>query len=190
MICWKTWPPWDETSFSYVNIGITIKIFLSKSTWSIENNSTLMVIEWPSTKIVHIFIGWKTWLQRNIIKLSNSLDPDQAKYFGGPILGPNCLQMLSVEKTLARIKRSCQKFLGYLKKNQHIWSFVLLYHDCSNYVNLSKMATMFICVSSHLFVCESVTATVIDQIWFNLGLYDKIKVLHSVTLANIKAGFG
>ena len=34
----KTWPPGDETSFlSYVNIGITLKIFLSKSTWSIKN---------------------------------------------------------------------------------------------------------------------------------------------------------
>ena len=119
---------WDQF-FSYVNIGITLKkIFLSKSTWPIENNSTLMVIEWPSTKIVHIFIGWKTWLQgvesvfliwknllqsscqntswancfRNIINVSNSLDPNS--------FVPNCLQMLSVEKTLARVKRSCQKF--------------------------------------------------------------------------------
>ena len=50
---------WDQF-FSYVNIWITLKIFLSKSYWSIENNSILMVFEWPSTKIVHIFIGWKT----------------------------------------------------------------------------------------------------------------------------------
>ena len=52
-----------------------------------------------------------TWSNcfRNIIKVSNSLDPNS--------LGPNCLQMLSVEKTLARVKRSCKKFLGYLKKN-------------------------------------------------------------------------
>ena len=57
---------------------------------------------------------------RNIIKVSNSLDPDEAQYFVGPNLGQNCLQMLSVEKTLARVKRSCQKFLGYLKNNQHI----------------------------------------------------------------------
>ena len=49
---------------------------------------------------------------RNIIKVSNSLDPNS--------FGPNCLQMLSVEKTLARVKRSCQKFLDYLKKNQHM----------------------------------------------------------------------
>ena len=51
-----------------------------------------------------------TWSNcfRNIIKVSNSLDPNS--------FAPNCLQMLSVEKTLARVKRSCQKFLGYLKK--------------------------------------------------------------------------
>ena len=29
---------------------------------------------------------------RNIIRVSNSLDPDQARYFVGPDLGPNCLQ--------------------------------------------------------------------------------------------------
>ena len=45
-------------------------------------------------------------------------------------------------------------------------------------------------MSIHLYVCESVTATAIDQVWFNLGLYDTFKVLHHVTLANIKAGFG
>ena len=43
-----------------------------------------------------------------ISSVSNSLDPNS--------FGPNCLQMLSIEKTLARVKRSCQKFLGYLKK--------------------------------------------------------------------------
>ena len=29
---------------------------------------------------------------RNTIKVSNSLDPGQARYFVGPGLGPNCLQ--------------------------------------------------------------------------------------------------
>ena len=36
---------------------------------------------------------------RNTIRLSNSLDPDQAQQNGGPDLGPNCLQMLSVDDT-------------------------------------------------------------------------------------------
>ena len=31
----------------------------------------------------------------NSIRASNSLDPDQARHFVGPDLGPNCLQRLS-----------------------------------------------------------------------------------------------
>ena len=30
----------------------------------------------------------------NTIRVSNSLDPDQARHFVGPDLGPNCLQRL------------------------------------------------------------------------------------------------
>ena len=33
------------------------------------------------------------------IRVSNSLDPDQARCFVGPDLGPNCLQRLSAEDT-------------------------------------------------------------------------------------------
>ena len=36
---------------------------------------------------------------RNMIRLSNSLDPDQAQQFLGPDLGPNCLQRSSVDDT-------------------------------------------------------------------------------------------
>ena len=32
---------------------------------------------------------------RNIIRVLNSLDPDQARHFVGPDLDPDCLQMLS-----------------------------------------------------------------------------------------------
>ena len=35
---------------------------------------------------------------RNNIRVSNSLDPDQARYLFGPDLGPNCLQRLSAVK--------------------------------------------------------------------------------------------
>ena len=49
-------------------------IFFSKSTFS---------------KIAH----------RNAIRVSNSLDPDQARRSAGPDLGPNCLQRLSTENT-------------------------------------------------------------------------------------------
>ena len=38
---------------------------------------------------------------RNIIRVSNSLDPDQDRHPVGPELGPNCLQRLSVELLLA-----------------------------------------------------------------------------------------
>ena len=32
--------------------------------------------------------------------MSNSLDPDQARHFIGPDLGPNCLQKFSADDTL------------------------------------------------------------------------------------------
>ena len=34
---------------------------------------------------------------RNTVSVSNSLDPDQARRFVGPDLGPNCLQRLSAD---------------------------------------------------------------------------------------------
>ena len=34
---------------------------------------------------------------RNTIRVSNSLDPGQARRFVGPGLGPNCLQKLSAD---------------------------------------------------------------------------------------------
>ena len=36
---------------------------------------------------------------RNTIRVSNSLDPDQAKNFVGPDLVPNCLQKISADNT-------------------------------------------------------------------------------------------
>ena len=40
--------------------------------------------------------------------MSNSLDPDQARQFVGPDLGPNCLQRLSADDTGGqRVKKSC-----------------------------------------------------------------------------------
>ena len=36
---------------------------------------------------------------RNTIRVSNSLDPDQARHFVGPDLGPNCLQRLTADDT-------------------------------------------------------------------------------------------
>ena len=36
---------------------------------------------------------------RNVIRVSNSLDPDQAQHFVGFDLDPNCLQSLSADNT-------------------------------------------------------------------------------------------
>ena len=36
---------------------------------------------------------------RNTIRVSNRVDPDQARFHVGPGLGPNCLQKLSAEDT-------------------------------------------------------------------------------------------
>ena len=46
------------------------------------------------------FFSKSTFLEnsfRNTIRVSNSLDPDQARHFVGPDLGPNCLQRLSAD---------------------------------------------------------------------------------------------
>ena len=42
----------------------------------------------------------------NTIRVSNSLDPEQAKYNVEPDLGPNCLKSLSVYKTIQLVKAS------------------------------------------------------------------------------------
>ena len=36
---------------------------------------------------------------RNMIRVSNSIDPDQARHSVWPDLGPHCLQKLSVDNT-------------------------------------------------------------------------------------------
>ena len=40
----------------------------------------------------------------NTIRVSISLDPDQARHFVGPDLGPNCLQRLSADKAGKELK--------------------------------------------------------------------------------------
>ena len=44
------------------------------------------------------FLLFECWIFFNtMIRVSNSLDPDQARHFVGPDLGPNCLQRLSAD---------------------------------------------------------------------------------------------
>ena len=51
------------------------------------------------------YLFWKNSF-RNKIKVSNtvSLDPDQARHFVGPDLGPNCFQRLSADDTSIKAK--------------------------------------------------------------------------------------
>ena len=46
-----------------------------------------------------IFVFLRRKFFRNIIRVSNSFDPDQAQHFVEPNLGPNRLQMLSAHDT-------------------------------------------------------------------------------------------
>ena len=39
----------------------------------------------------------------NTIRVSNDFDPDQARHFVGPDLGPNCLQRLSADNKSKRL---------------------------------------------------------------------------------------
>ena len=43
---------------------------------------------------------------RNTIRVSNSLDPDQARHFVGPDLVPICLQRLSADNTRSKRQRN------------------------------------------------------------------------------------
>ena len=63
--------------------------------------------------------------------MSNSLDPDQARHFVGPDLGPNCLQRLSAddtgiqEKQGTSISANPHLILGpdiYLNDSKHVQS--------------------------------------------------------------------
>ena len=46
--------------------------------------------------LCHISL-FECWIFFKTIRASNSLDPDQARHFDGPDLGPNCLQRLSAD---------------------------------------------------------------------------------------------
>ena len=50
------------------------------------------------------------------MKMSNSLDPDQAQRFVGPDLGPNCLHGLSTDDT-SRQRVKQEEFVYHKKQN-------------------------------------------------------------------------
>ena len=63
------------------------------------------------------------WFQENSIKVSNSLDPDQARLFIGPDLGPTCLQRPSADDTCSTLdkQRICVNTQSKSSKKQLKW---------------------------------------------------------------------
>ena len=57
-------------------------------------------------------------LFRKILSVSNTLDPDQARHFVGPNVGPNCLQGLSADDKIALIMQRIEYF-GRMAINSH-----------------------------------------------------------------------
>ena len=64
----------------------------------------------------------------NTIKVSNSLDPDQARHFVRPDLGSNCFQRLSagatLDKELTLSPTGVRNFVDLLLKSQlqNVWT--------------------------------------------------------------------
>ena len=61
---------------------------------------TLPTVCFYKAFVVYGYIAKSTFSKtffRNIIRVSNSLNPDQARHFVGPDLGPICLQRLSAD---------------------------------------------------------------------------------------------
>ena len=55
---------------------------------------------------------------RHTIRMSNSLDPDQARRFVGPDLGPKCLPGLSADDTGRQRVKRCSTWGTVLRNNQ------------------------------------------------------------------------
>ena len=68
----------------------------------------------------------------NTIRVSNSLDPDQARHFVGPDLGPNCLKRLSAD-TVGKELNTKQLDTFWLKPWLKLISFG------SNFFHLAKV---------------------------------------------------
>ena len=56
----------------------------------------LLLIFFHSLLVCHILL-FESWIFFNTIRVSNSLDPDQARHCAGPDLGSNCLHRLSAD---------------------------------------------------------------------------------------------
>ena len=72
--------------------------------------------------LCHILL-FACWNFFNTIQVSKSFDPDQARHFVGPDLGPDCLQRLSADIAgKVKYKTTCLYFLAKtLAKVNFIW---------------------------------------------------------------------
>ena len=61
---------------------------------------------------------------RNTIRVSNSLDPDQAQHYVGPDLSPDCLQMLSADDTSRQRNKVYQSAFGSLQRHAPNWFLI------------------------------------------------------------------
>ena len=64
----------------------------------------------------------------NTFRVSNSLDPDQARHFFGPDLGPNCLQSLSADDTSRQ--KSGSKLFAKVISRRHLWAQICIQTVC------------------------------------------------------------
>ena len=55
-----------------------------------------------NNSFLHVFCRLLIFFSKKIIRVANSLDPDQSRHFVGPDLGPNCLHRLSVDDTIGK----------------------------------------------------------------------------------------
>ena len=69
----------------------------------------------------------------NTIRVSNSLDPDQARHYVGPDLGPNCLQRLSADTAGRELNTKQLVDTFWLKPRLKLISFG------SNFFHLTKV---------------------------------------------------
>ena len=82
------------------------------------------------------------FFQYHFIWVSNSLDPDQARHFVGPDLGPKCLQRLSVDNKVAPIEERVKyKTTSVVDSTFWLKHWLELISFGSNFFHLAKLAT-------------------------------------------------
>ena len=119
MLALKWWQPschldWCHFTFFFtVHRLIFVPVFIDKHDFHSVRSDI------PERNLMHflsstVFFFQNPFFQKNFrttMRMSNSLDPDQARHFVGPNLGPNCLQKLSANDTRRHIVKGNQDFI-------------------------------------------------------------------------------